>query len=312
VTSLGNEQKIDRRHLIVSTATIAAGALLGLHLSVSTGKAATGKEVQGRLRRLTEPGGGDNRATFMPDGNTVLFASQRSGRSQIWGIDRDGSRQRRFRRSAANDYGRVASNADGTQLCFSSDRAGQNAVYVLDVASGHVKLISDPAFWSFGPTWSSRDVIAFFTAKGGNVLNIWTVRPDGSQSNQTTDQQGTSRQPWWSPDGCTLAISADRGTGAFAVWVVAADGSNARPITNDGIYAQPFWSPDGKSIAVSAKIDESYRRIYIMAADGSDRQLVKQPEGIDNVHPAWSPDGRSIVFTSGTGTEASLFILDLA
>lgn len=136
------------------------------------------------------------------------------------------------------------------------------------------------------------------------------VRP--VQSNQTTDQQGTSRQPWWSPDGCTLAISADRGTGAFAVWVVAADGSNARPITNDGIYAQPFWSPDGKSIAVSAKIDESYRRIYIMAADGSDRQLVKQPEGIDNVHPAWSPDGRSIVFTSGTGTEASLFILDLA
>jgi hypothetical protein len=116
----------------------------------------------------------------------------------------------------------------------------------------------------------------------------------------------------WFPDGGTLAISADRGTGAFAVWVVAADGSNARPITNDWIYAQPFSSPDGKSIAVSAKIDESYRRIYIMAADGSDRQRVKQPEDIDNVHPAWSPDGRSIVFTSGTGIEASLFILDLA
>jgi hypothetical protein len=67
------------------------------------------------------------------------------------------------------------------------------------------------------------------------VLNIWSVHPDGSQSHRVTDQPGTSRQPWWSPDGGTLALSADRGTAAFAAWLLAADGSNARPIRTTAI-----------------------------------------------------------------------------
>src|SRR6266478_4345593 len=89
--------------------------------------------------------------------------------------------RRRMHESVSNDYGRVAPNADGTKLCFSSDRSGQNAAYVLELASGRVTLVSDAAFWSFGPTWSSRDLIAFFSKKGGNALNIRTAhRPDRS------------------------------------------------------------------------------------------------------------------------------------
>lgn len=269
-------------------------------------------EIAGNLRHLTEPGGGDNRATFMPDGRSLLLASRRSGMSQIWQIDRDGRHPRRFHESAANDFGRVAPNPDGSQICFSSDRGIQNAVYVLDIASGRVKLVSDSAFWSFGPSWSSRDLIAFFSKKGGNMINIWTVRPDGSGARQITDQPGESRQPWWSPDGATLAIAADRGTGTFAVWLLNSDGSNARPITREQSYAQPFWSPDRRKIAVSAQLREPHHRIYIMNADGSMLQPIAQPEGDDNVHPAWSPDGRSIVFTSGKDSKSSLYIFDMA
>jgi TolB protein len=269
-------------------------------------------EVEGNLRRLTEPGGGDNRATFMPDGKTLLFASKRSGKSQIWRMDPDGGHPRRFHESAANDYGRVAPNSDGTRIGFSSDRDGQNAIYVLDLASGQVTLVSDPAFWSFGPTWSSRDLIAFFSKKGGNMINVWTVRPDGSEARQVTDQPGESRQPWWSPDGRTLAFSADRATGAFGIWLLTSDGSNARPITSRGSYEQPFWSPDGQRIAVSAMLDEPHHRIYIMDAGGSNLQPIHQPEGDNNVHPAWSPDGRSIVFTSGKDANGSLYAFDMA
>jgi TolB protein len=198
--------------------------------------------------------------------------------------------------------------SDGTRLCFSSDRSGENAIYVLALADGHIAPISDAAFWSFGPSWSARDLIAFFSKKGGNafnVINIWTVHPDGSEARQITDQPGESRQPWRSPDGGTLALSADRGTGAFQVWLSAPDGSNARPITSRGTYQQPFWSPDGRSIAISAKIEDAHYRIYVMGADGAELRAIRQPEDIDNVHPAWSPDGRSIVFTSGNGAAGS-------
>jgi len=273
---------------------------------------AQGPVLAGTLHRLTTPGAEDNRATFMPDGRTILFASKRSGKSQIWAMNPDGANARRLHVSSANDSGRVAPNADGTRLCFSSDRSGQNGIHVLELVSGRVTQVSDPAFWSFGPTWSSRDLIAYFSRKGGNAINAWTVRPDGSQARQITNQAGESRQPWWSPDGRTLALSADHGTGSFQVWLMNEDGSDGRAITKAGSCEQPFWSPDGQRIAMSAQLDQPHRRIYVMQKNGSDVRAIAQPDGVDNVHPAWSPDGRSIVFTSGGGADTVLLRCDLA
>ena len=301
---------MDRRHFLAAASAVASAQLFGPGSSVSASGAAEARELRGTLGRLTEPGSSDNRATFMPDGKTLLFASNRSGKSQIWGIDSTGH-ARRVHESVGNDYGRVAPNADGTKLCFSSDRSGQNAIYVLELASSHVTLVSDAAFWSFGPTWSPRDLIAFFSNKGGNALNIWTARPDGSQARQVADQPGESRQPWCSPNGSSLALSADHGTGAFAVELLAVEGSGTRPLANRGTYEQPFWSPDGNRIAVSARIDEPHSRIYIIGADGSNLQPIHQAEGVDNVHPAWSPEGRRIVFTSGKGAEGAIYAFDL-
>jgi Tol biopolymer transport system component len=154
--------------------------------------------VTGELTQLTKPGNGDNRASYMPDGKSLLFVSSRSGRSQIWSMDPNGDEAHLVHESKSNDYGRVASSPDGTRLCFSSDRDGENAIYVLDLKSGAVARISDPAFWSFGPTWSSHDLIAYFSKKGGNRINTWTVRPDGTEAKQITNRPGESRQPWWS------------------------------------------------------------------------------------------------------------------
>jgi len=263
--------------------------------------------IAGGSSPLTPPGNGDNRATYLPDGSAILFASSRSGRSQIWAMDPDGRRVRQVHHSDANDQGRVAPSPDGTRLCFSSDRSGESAVYVLDRSSDQVTLVSDPGCWSFGPTWSSRDLIAWFSRKGGHQINTWTARPDGSDARQITDRPGESRQPWWSPDGERLALSADGGSGAFQVWLMRPDGTGARAITAGGNYQQPYWSPDGQRIAVSAKRDEPRFRIYVMDAAGGDVQVIPQPREVDNVHPAWSPDGGAIVFTSGQGADGALW-----
>jgi WD40-like Beta Propeller Repeat len=146
-----------RNFLLTLGALAASGAPAHAREEIAT--------IAGTLSQLTRPGNGDNRATYMPGGKSLLFVSSRSGRSQIWRMDLNGNLSL-VRESKANDYGRVAPSADGARLCFSSDRDGENAIYVLDLSSGATSRISDPSYWSFGPTWSSRDLIAYFSKKG--------------------------------------------------------------------------------------------------------------------------------------------------
>src|ERR1700721_1682431 len=134
---------MDRRHFL--TAAIVAPLFTPASRTLVSA-AADGREIRGTLRRLTEPGLGDNRATFLPDGKTLLFASKRSGRSQIWAMGRDGSLPRQVHQSQGNDHGRVAPSADGRRLCLSSDRSGQNVVYVLDLANGGITPVSAPGY----------------------------------------------------------------------------------------------------------------------------------------------------------------------
>jgi WD40-like Beta Propeller Repeat len=89
-----------RREFVISL-----GALV---LETAAVYAAAPTTLGGRLRQLTAPWTGDNRATYLPDGTALLFASRRTGRSQIWTMDPDGSDPRQLYESAANDYGRVA------------------------------------------------------------------------------------------------------------------------------------------------------------------------------------------------------------
>ena len=76
------------------------------------------------------------------------------------------------------------------------------------------------------------------------------------------------------------------------IYVMDADGSNIRNLTNDGEY--PAWSPDGRYIAFSSFEDGS---IYVMDADGSNARKLTNGEYWDS-EPTWLPDGR-IVYDCG-------------
>jgi dipeptidyl aminopeptidase/acylaminoacyl peptidase len=88
-------------------------------------------------------------------------------------------------------------------------------------------------------------------------------------------------QPAWSPDGTKILFShsrACRDDMEVAIYVMNADGSNTRLLTNDpnscGQYYSPRWSPDGTKIVTSFRAHASNEftpptQIIVMNADGS-------------------------------------------
>src|SRR5439155_18325551 len=82
--------------------------------------------------------------------------------------------------------------------------------------------------------------------------NIWTVERARGMARRLTSFQGQATNPHFSPDGKSIAFSAEY-AGNTDVYVVPAEGGEPTRLTWDpGNDLVQGWTPDGKSILFSS------------------------------------------------------------
>jgi acylaminoacyl-peptidase len=105
-------------------------------------------------------------------------------------------------------------------------------------------------------------------AKNENYASIWVLSTAGGEPSPLTGLQGHASSPRWSPDGARIAYF-DSTEGELDLWLMNADGSNKRKLTNlerSNAFLGPTgnelsWSPDGKQLAFTAAGPRHYSNL---------------------------------------------------
>ena len=100
--------------------------------------------------------------------------------------------------------------------------------------------------------------------------------------------------PSWSPDGSWIAFKASSPHTPSDLWVMRANGLDARRLTTRG--AQAFrWSADGNSIQIATRRRGFDEVLSVDTSSGAESRVVGVPPAASV--PVYSPDGKLLAFT---------------
>jgi Tol biopolymer transport system component len=237
--------------------TVAVGVVLVLRSGREPGPAQGAAPL--RPVQLTSSTGLDVFPVFSPDGRSLAYSSDRSGRFEI------------YRRTLAAGGREIQLTTDGLQnLSPAWSPDGETIAY-------HAKKV--------GGVW-------LIPALGGvsRQLTTFGSRPSFSPGGRALVLESGSVVDFAANSLGALPPSV--------LWIAPTDGAPPRPLTAvgrpSGGHGAAAWSPDGKRIAF-ASYDRTAAEIWVVGTDG--RDLVQVSEGNGQCYdPVWGADSASITY----------------
>jgi Tol biopolymer transport system component len=123
---------------------------------------------------------------YSPDGTRVAFQSTRSGTSEIWLADADGSNPAKLTSFNGPLTGAPSWCSDGRRLAFDSRASGVSAIYVVDVLEGHPHPLEVSRTNLSLPVWS-EDCRWIFASDGRAAL--YRVSASGGAAGLFTEKR---------------------------------------------------------------------------------------------------------------------------
>jgi TolB protein len=219
--------------------------------------------------------------TFSPDGNSLLFASNRNGPFDLYLLMFGEKQLFQITQNVGNvispDY-----SPDGRRIVFANQAGdGPTSIWMVNADGLNPRLVYAGTNTIVAVAWSpDGEKIAYAMSVGiPQEYEIFTMNSEGK--NHIRISQGLSGIGGsidWSPDGKSLLIYAGAYGDKDIYKIEVADGSYAQ-ITNGGNNAGASYSPDGMYIVFNSLRNDDQADLYIMRSNGENQtQLTNNPE----------------------------------
>jgi TolB protein len=183
------------------------------------------------ILQLTNEPGYDAEATVSPNGDKIVFTSDRTGDLELYTMDIDGSNVKQITSDLGYDGGAFFS-PDGSKLIFRSSRP---------TTDEEKKEYTD---------YLSQGLVA------PTNMELYICNADGSDLRKLTDLGKANWAPFFHPSGEKVIFASNhkgkRGF-EFNLFMINVDGTGLEQISHDSVFdAFPMFSPDGKKIIFSS------------------------------------------------------------
>jgi len=128
--------------------------------------------------------------------------------------------------------------------------------------------------------------------------DLWTVARAGGMARRLTSHEGLERFPKLSPDGKTVAFTAEYDGNLDAYTVPVEGGEPTRLTWHPDVDQVAEWYPDGKSILLRsrrASFIPRFDRFFRVPAAGGFEEMLALPTG---GYATFSPDGKHIAYAA--------------
>jgi eukaryotic-like serine/threonine-protein kinase len=211
--------------------------------------------VPARMTQLTRTSGVETQPRISPDGNFIVYVSDRDGDEDIYLQRLGGFNAINLTQRSDEDDNAPAISPDGNHIAFRSERDG-GGIFIMGATGESVRRLTD---FCFDPSWSpAGDRIACTTVRidnplsKGGVSHLWIVSVATGEGRQLGEFDAV--QAAWSPNGDRIAFWSNRGQGSQRdIFTVDANGGTPIAVTDDepADWA-PAWSHDGRHLYFSS------------------------------------------------------------
>ena len=188
-------------------------------------------------RRLTKDAGHYRKVAVSPNGSSMVVSISYGGQSDLYLMAKDGTVKRNLTNSPSDEVSPTFS-PDGSKVAFVSSAAGGPQIYVMSVGGGGVRRVTHAGEYNYAPDWGPNGLIAFSGLDEG-TSDIFTTTESGQIARLTQDQ-GSNKDPSWSPDGRYIAFVSQR-SGGSGIYLMSSDGRYQMLISKGGAVGNIAW-----------------------------------------------------------------------
>jgi dipeptidyl aminopeptidase/acylaminoacyl peptidase len=261
-------------------------------------------------------------SSWSPDGKTVAFVSNLSGRNNIWTVDAEGGWPMQL--TVSNERQTQPTwSPDGKWIAYMSDYDGDEQwdIFLVSPKTGQaVNLTNTREIAEENPAWShdGRYLAYIVKPKTSSVFEIDvydTVMRDVKHLTSGTPNDRMNVAPIWSADDSFIVYTQEHAKGTdsnvFVVDVASAQSTLLTPHDGEHLYSADDVSPDGKSVLVTSNAASGYENVGLLdIANKKIRWLTQDKWEISG--GKFSPSGKSLTYTANVDGNAEIYLYDVA